>query len=629
MRKLILLLVSCLTILDANGQLFRDFQLTEDSVTCRINSDQSFIITSGDVLHVVYYQDNDTSQLLYYSIIDTTSGKLLFQHPVDTFSHNEQVKYFIHDYSLFEGRNDSLYLFYLREKTERDDNDGTMSSQYQVIFRKIKDDYVSPAVILYETSFPVLNIEFSVDQEGDFYGGILSQTEDWPESPVKITYVDRDTAFIVDSNLVATEIKNFEMEVDTCKNLHFFLSNYDVSKDKYYLNHWEVNNEMITKSLMDSISTNLIVPWFRTVKLVKNKRGELLLLTLSDIIIIYTLQKNNFVKFREVPFVDNDAGTILYSATMNDSLIHITTWNYQKSSRYIVVSPYNPDQYPVNASFKHVPVELKIDSEGFVYGIYCNDQLSMLKSAIRLNPLPSLTPLKPQLECEDTSLCAGEDKKLVYKGISIKWYENEELIHLGDTLDLSGLEVGTHQITLSENILDVESPKDTVIVEVNPLPTDFLYYASVRYDYSSILIIVDDIYKTYFWNGYYDDNTFYYDASINSYGQYTIELTVTDWNNCYATESVEVWFYKTASAPEQSGLAYPLYPNPTTRSVTVTVDHSVDKIFLVNETGQVLKVFHPDSDKIMIDLNEFINGIYYLNLITKSGKIIQKKIIKQ
>ena len=633
MKKIISIIFNYVFVIGLFSQTFTDFQITKGQLDYGLNTDKSFAISANNELHLIYHSYGETSQILFYSIIDTTTNQLLFKTPVDTFDQSSLIVSFVHHYSIHFGSNDSLYVFYYKETVEHNENSDILSINNQVVYRKIKNNYVSPELILYETSLPILNIEFSLDSKLDYHGVILTEMNDWPESPKKIIYVNHDTVFAIDSNIVEAEIQNFCMDIDSNNSLHCFITNYSGLENKYYINHWKMKSGNIFRDKIDSITGPEIEIWYRALKVIKNINQELFLISLKDSINIYCINDNSIINVRTIPYVDESIATVLYSVTIIDSLIHAIAWNYELFSKYIIVSPYHLDQEPVYASIKHAAIGLKLNNNGYVYGIHrseINDinELSILKSKLPLDPLPILPPLKPNLECNDTSLCEGEDKKIIYSGIEIKWYDNESLINVGDSLDLSSFKHGKHTIRLSENMLDFESLKDTLFVEVYPNPANFLRTDTTIQNDNSLLITVDSTFLAYYWDGIEGSNSYTFDAKDYTIGNYKIELTVVDTNNCSGIDSMNVTVIEPTQIPDNHDSYYIFYPNPTKSSVTVCVDNIIDKILLVDDTGKILKIFQINSDKITIDLNEFYTGVYFINLITNAGRIIQEKIIK-
>jgi uncharacterized repeat protein (TIGR02543 family) len=67
-----------------------------------------------------------------------------------------------------------------------------------------------------------------------------------------------------------------------------------------------------------------------------------------------------------------------------------------------------------------------------------------------------------------------------------------------------------------------------------------------------------------------------------------------------------------------------MYPNPTKGNVIFDLQESIKKIELYNLQGQVIKKFTTRK----IDISNISNGIYMVKIISKSGKLAIKKIVK-
>ena len=72
--------------------------------------------------------------------------------------------------------------------------------------------------------------------------------------------------------------------------------------------------------------------------------------------------------------------------------------------------------------------------------------------------------------------------------------------------------------------------------------------------------------------------------------------------------------------------AFEIYPNPAQEVLYFKNFNQIEKIKIYNTTGQMISI---DKHKSQIDLSNFESGIYFINLHTKSGKIISKKLIKK
>jgi len=72
-----------------------------------------------------------------------------------------------------------------------------------------------------------------------------------------------------------------------------------------------------------------------------------------------------------------------------------------------------------------------------------------------------------------------------------------------------------------------------------------------------------------------------------------------------------------------------LFPNPTQGNVSIDGLSSKETIYLYDIMGKLLKRIECTGPQDIISLNEFADGIYYLQIIDRSGLIYSEKLIKQ
>jgi hypothetical protein len=78
----------------------------------------------------------------------------------------------------------------------------------------------------------------------------------------------------------------------------------------------------------------------------------------------------------------------------------------------------------------------------------------------------------------------------------------------------------------------------------------------------------------------------------------------------------------------QSDLALSVYPNPTTESFAIESPYSILNISLYSVSGERVLNKKVNKEKLLLSINNFEAGIYYLAAETSQGLIV-KKIIKQ
>lgn len=74
-----------------------------------------------------------------------------------------------------------------------------------------------------------------------------------------------------------------------------------------------------------------------------------------------------------------------------------------------------------------------------------------------------------------------------------------------------------------------------------------------------------------------------------------------------------------------------IYPNPTSNYVTIEFNdnyNTIEEILILNVLGQtVKKIIKPNSKKLKIDIENFVGGLYYIEISTADNLNITKKLI--
>jgi PKD repeat protein len=111
-------------------------------------------------------------------------------------------------------------------------------------------------------------------------------------------------------------------------------------------------------------------------------------------------------------------------------------------------------------------------------------------------------------------------------------------------------------------------------------------------------------------------------------GTYTISLIVS---NTIACDSLIMVDYITIKEKDNSGLNdkamqdIKIYPNPVTSVLTIKVEN-MKQLQLVNMSGNVLIQEVINDQSIQLDMSAYHQGIYFLILENKDGRIVQKVV---
>ncbi len=90
----------------------------------------------------------------------------------------------------------------------------------------------------------------------------------------------------------------------------------------------------------------------------------------------------------------------------------------------------------------------------------------------------------------------------------------------------------------------------------------------------------------------------------------------------YSIISVE----QSGAVGEMSALAYKVYPNPAKDILTIKGEN-MNQIMIYNSLGQLVKSIECNDNAVEVDVKNFKNGMYFINVINDNGKRIAKKVI--
>ena len=90
--------------------------------------------------------------------------------------------------------------------------------------------------------------------------------------------------------------------------------------------------------------------------------------------------------------------------------------------------------------------------------------------------------------------------------------------------------------------------------------------------------------------------------------------------------NVEVLFDGTYAIEDVVAENVNIYPNPAKSVVNVSAEN-LNKVTVYNSIGQVVYAQTADSDNMMINVESWTNGLYYINLETKSGVTSSQKVV--
>jgi len=82
--------------------------------------------------------------------------------------------------------------------------------------------------------------------------------------------------------------------------------------------------------------------------------------------------------------------------------------------------------------------------------------------------------------------------------------------------------------------------------------------------------------------------------------------------------------YTGTVAVEESNIASSVYPNPASDFVTFSSQEDINKVEIYNVVGQLVYSNVESNTKVMVNVNDFSNGVYIAKLYTEKGTSNQK-----
>ena len=76
-------------------------------------------------------------------------------------------------------------------------------------------------------------------------------------------------------------------------------------------------------------------------------------------------------------------------------------------------------------------------------------------------------------------------------------------------------------------------------------------------------------------------------------------------------------------------LAISLYPNPVKNKLFINTTANIEQLEIYSITGQLVKQQTSFKDKVSINTEDLIAGVYFVKVTTKEGLVSTHKIIKE
>jgi len=237
----------------------------------------------------------------------------------------------------------------------------------------------------------------------------------------------------------------------------------------------------------------------------------------------------------------------------------------------------------------------------------CSDDDQLV---ITVNALPQV------LAGSDLEVCAGTSVTLNASGAdSLVWTNGVQ-----NGVAFIPQTSGTYQVTAVGVNGCENSDELNVTVHANPV-VDLGEDSTTCSYYGPILLDAGNGYINYDWN------TNAHTQTISATFSGTYVVTVTDNNGCNGTDAVQLIFDPCLGIEEQETLVVAIYPNPTNACITVEVSEANFVYELMDFNGALLKTGVVQSNQSEIDLSEYAQGVYMVNIL-QNGQRHTERIVK-
>jgi Secretion system C-terminal sorting domain len=73
---------------------------------------------------------------------------------------------------------------------------------------------------------------------------------------------------------------------------------------------------------------------------------------------------------------------------------------------------------------------------------------------------------------------------------------------------------------------------------------------------------------------------------------------------------------------------FKVYPNPASNELNIQCKSSIHSIEISDLTGRIVFTLQPNANQIVLNLESFSTGCYFITATTKSGNLVSGKFIK-
>jgi hypothetical protein len=212
---------------------------------------------------------------------------------------------------------------------------------------------------------------------------------------------------------------------------------------------------------------------------------------------------------------------------------------------------------------------------------------------------------------------------------SYSWFDNGTLFSNNQIPGSYELSLGLHEIIVS--FYDSSTfYYDTAFVNVVNLPIIELGNDSTVCGNQQVNLSVPSGYSSYNWsNGNFSTNCVV-DSSGVGLGSKIIYLTITNSSGCSSIDSIKITFDNcTQIISSELENDFTIYPNPANNIITIDLENNYyekSNIIISDINGKIFRNIKNSNNKLIINIEDFPQGVYFVILIN-NNLVIRKKLI--
>ncbi len=194
------------------------------------------------------------------------------------------------------------------------------------------------------------------------------------------------------------------------------------------------------------------------------------------------------------------------------------------------------------------------------------------------------------------------------------------------TQTITVTQTGTYTVTTTGDYFGCSNTASVFVEVREPVYIDLGPDISTSVD-SMVNIGVQGQYQAYYWNTGYTGPILSVYGSVYGVGTHTFWLTVTGYNGCFATDTINVIFTPASNIKDAVENLFLIYPNPATEFINIKSDNIIKTIELYNLLGVFILKQTVNNTEYLLKINNFAPGQYILKITDNSENSFYTKIV--